>query len=93
MAALPSKLELKKTNFNVEIRAKATTDNDEPIGIEEARTLLGHSTQSMTGKYMRDRNGHLSGAINWKFNGSKYKECRATNKCKVDRTTAFTIHK
>ena len=42
-----------------DLRAKATTDKDEPIGIEEARTLLGQSTQSMSSKYMRDRNGHL----------------------------------
>ena len=35
------------------------TDKDESIGIEEARTLLSHPTQSMTGKYMHDRNNHL----------------------------------
>ncbi len=62
MAAFPPKLELEKANIPFQfrdLRAKAAADKDESIGIEEARTLLGHSTQSMTGKYMRDRNGHL----------------------------------
>ena len=46
MAAFPPKLELKKANIPFQfrdLRAKATTDKDEPIGIEEAKTLLDHS--------------------------------------------------
>ena len=41
------------------MRVKAANDKDDSIEIEEARTLLDHSTQSMTSKYIRDRNGDL----------------------------------
>ena len=58
----PPKLELKKANIPFQfrdLRAKAAADKDESIGIEAARTLLGHATQSMTDKYIRNRKGHL----------------------------------
>lgn len=42
-----------------DLRAKAATDKDNAIGIEAARTLLGHATQSMTSNYIRNRKGRL----------------------------------
>ncbi|WP_245608549.1 tyrosine-type recombinase/integrase [Stenoxybacter acetivorans] len=42
-----------------DLRAKAATDKDEQLGIEAARTLLGHSNQMMTADYIRNRKGKL----------------------------------
>lgn len=47
-----------------DLRAKAATDKDEMFGIEAARTLLGHTNQSMTSKYIRHRKGRLVDPIN-----------------------------
>ena len=43
-----------------DLRAKAATDTDDAVGIEAARVLLGHTTQNMTKRYIRNRKGHLS---------------------------------
>lgn len=51
---------IEKTSFQFrDLRAKAATDKDDTIGIEAARTLLGHATQSMTSDYIRNRKGRL----------------------------------
>jgi len=40
-----------------DLRAKAATDTDESAGIKDAQTLLGHSTEAMTSKYIRHKVG------------------------------------
>ena len=52
---------IEKTSFQFrDLRAKAATDTDDAVGIEAARVLLGHTTQNMTKRYIRNRKGHLS---------------------------------
>ena len=42
-----------------DLRAKAATDKDESISLEAASRLLGHSSQTMTMHYIRNRKGKL----------------------------------
>lgn len=42
-----------------DIRAKSATEADEIAGIEKAQNLLGHSTQSMTAHYVRNKSGKI----------------------------------
>lgn len=55
------KARIKKNTFQMrDLRAKAATDKDEQYGIEAARILLGHTTQSTTKRYIRNRKGYLT---------------------------------
>ena len=42
-----------------DLRAKAGTDTDERRGISAAQEQLGHSTSTMTARYIRHRRGKL----------------------------------
>ena len=46
-----------------DLRAKAATDIDDKFGIEEARKLLGHTTQKQTADYIRPLKGQKAQAL------------------------------